>query len=246
MNSHQHGSASATNGGKLGAKLSTLARTHDGSSHLPWLTQLKSSLAFHNSPAVQEYGPSVILDQASFMARYLVEYGVADDFMKRELVKEKASRRSAGVIVFNLIMSLLGDEVVQLVEADVDYRILKDLADRTPFELLKIVKGIVTTGITSDVTYQSMINMRNLFDVKQKSTESVRLYVDRIKAAMETFETTSPVGNIFVETDMYYTREKVLSKKDQVEVDAGRMDRPEPHTTKVEAAFLKAVPPESG
>jgi hypothetical protein len=115
---------------------------------------------------------------------------------------------------------VLGDEVLQLVEADVEYRVLKELADRTPFELLKIVKSIVTTGITSDVTYQSMINMRNLYDVKQKPTESVRLYVKRIKAAMETFETTSPVGNIFVETDMLYTRERILSKKEQAELMA--------------------------
>jgi hypothetical protein len=159
------------------------------------------------------------LDQASFVTRYLLDYGVADDFEKRELIKEKSTRRSACAIVFNLIMSLLGAEVLQLAEADVEYRVLKDLADRAPFELLKIIKCIVTTGITSDVTYQSMINMSNLFDVKQKPKKSVRLYVDRIKAALGTFETTSPVGNIFVETGMLYTREKYLSKKEQVEVD---------------------------
>ena len=178
--------------------------------------------------------------------RHAKDYDQADDTMKRELIKERSTRRSAATIVYNLIMALLDEEVRQLVEADKDFRVLNESDDRSPFELLKIVKKIVTTGITTDVVYQCMVNLRNLNDIRQKPSESVRLYVDRIKAAIDAFDSVTPYGKIFVETDMLHTRKLARTEPGMAQLGAGLTDRTLLKTTRIKKENLECVSPDSG
>ena len=149
----------------------------------------------------------------SWHADCAVRYKEANNIEKKEISRDKQTRRSAGRIVFYLIMSLLSDGVKQLVEADADFRVQDSLQDKSPFQLLAIVKRIVTTGITSDSTYQCVVNMRNLTAMTQKPTESVRQFADRVKAAADVFSSTSPFGLIFTETDMLYRRPAKRNKQ---------------------------------
>ena len=226
---------------KPGFGTKVLKKSHDGSTYLPWLNALKKSLAFHIAASVQEYGSSVILDQTEWKVRHAKDYDQDDDTMKRELIKERSTRRSAATIVYNLIMALLDEEVRQLVEADKDFRVLNESDDRSPFELLKIVKKIVTTGITTDVVYQCMVNLRNLNDIRQKPSESVRLYVDRIKAAIDAFDSVTPYGKIFVETDMLHTRKLARTEPGMAQLGAGLTDRTLLKTTRIKKENLECV-----
>jgi len=188
-------------------KVHYLKKNSAGSTYLPWFIDLRQGMAWHTSSAVQEFGVSVLSDTSDWNNYYKGSYVDADENEKRELSREKGQRKSAATIVWNLILSLLGDEVRQLVEADSEYREVDFQPHvRNPFLLLKVVKRIVTTGITSDSTYQCMVNLRNLNEIKQRPTESVRAYVDRVKAAVDVFDATSPYGHVFSATDMIYRR----------------------------------------
>jgi len=130
-------------GGNGTKKVHFLKKNSSGSSYLPWFNDLKQGMSWHSSSAVLEFGVSVLGDTTDWKAQYKTVYEDADENEKRELSKEKSSRKSAATIVWNLVLSLLGDEVKQLVEADTEYREMDSLThEREPFRLLKVVKRI--------------------------------------------------------------------------------------------------------
>jgi hypothetical protein len=58
---------------------------------------------------------------------------------------------------------------------------------RIPAALLRILKDIVTGGITADPTYQMVRNVKSLHSITQKKGETIRLYVERVKQAADRF-----------------------------------------------------------
>ena len=246
MFSHANNGQMGQSSGNNTKKPLYLKKSSDGSTFLPWLKELKNSLAWHGSSAVQQHGCNVLMDEEDWIAEFKVDYEEADDVTKAELAKEKSARNQARTIVFNLVMALLSDEVKQLVEAESGFRALEGSRFKSAFELLKIVKRVVTTGITSDLTYQCMINLRNLHDVKQKPHESVRQYADRVKAAVDVFESVSPYGNVFVEPDMTHRRPaKRLNSRMGFSGD-GEVGDERMVESHIESKYLIPVTPASG
>ena len=230
-------------------KLVTLKKSSDGSTYLPWLKALKNSFSWHNSTAVQQYGCNVVADEEKWFIEHKEECERADDIERAELIKERSARKTARTTVFNLVLTLLSDEVRQLVEAEAGYRAMEENGDKSAYELLKIVKRTVTTGITSDVTYQCMVHLRNLHEMKQKPTESVRQFVDRVKAAVDVFESISPYGNVFVAPDMTYRRPSKKSGSHEG-ISGGQQVGDERRSyaveSRIESKWLFPVTPASG
>jgi len=77
-----------------------------------------------------------------------------------------------------------------------------DVARRGPYELLVVIRKVVNSGITSDVTYQTMVNVKALHEVKQTQKETIGAYVERLKSARDAFLSTSPHGVMFNAPDM--------------------------------------------
>jgi len=58
-----------------------------------------------------------------------------------------------------------------------------NVSSRGPYELLAVTRKVVNSDITSDATYQTMVNVKALHDVRQTQKESVGAYVERLKSA---------------------------------------------------------------
>ena len=144
-----------------------------------------------------------IRDQRGWIARYRAEYAASDDIEKSALSRKKSERQNAIEIVYNLILSRLSEEVKQLVEADSEYVAMRDdMQLRGPFELLGVVRRVVSTGITSDHVYQTMIGVKSLHEVRQGPKESVVAFVERLKTARDVFLSACPHGLMFVQPPM--------------------------------------------
>jgi len=180
-----------------------LRKTPDGTNYVKWLDKLKEDFSSNSVVSVKQFGPDLLRDQASFQARFVDENRVADDSEKVGLLGKKSERQNAVEIIFNLIMSKLSEEVKQLVEADTEYAEMRDNAiSKGPYKLLAVIRKVVNSGITSDVTYQNMVNVKALHDVRQTAKEPIIAYVERLKGARDIFLCTTPHGMICQAPDM--------------------------------------------
>jgi len=78
----------------------------------------------------------------------------------------------------------------------------EDVSSRGPYELLAVIRKVVNYGITSDLTYQTMVNVKALHEVRQTAMETIVAYVERLKGARDAFLSTSPHGVMFQAPDM--------------------------------------------
>ena len=73
----------------------------------------------------------------------------------------------------------LFEDVLRALEADAEFAEMEaDGALMRPDKMLKMLKRIVNTGVTSDSTYQTMVNVRRYHEAKQGATESMCEYAD--------------------------------------------------------------------
>ena len=129
------------------------------------------------------------MDQRNFQTQFAQEYRDADDFEKVGLLKKKSERQNAVEIIFNLILSKLSEEVKQLVEADTEHvKMRDDISSRGQFQLLVVIRKVVSSGLTSDVTYQTMVNVRALHEDKLIFVSSFKSRLFYIKYNQTVFE----------------------------------------------------------
>ena len=180
-----------------------LKKTADGNNYTKWFERLQEEFASNSAVVVKQYGPDLLRDQKGYLESFRAEYNNSDDIEKAGLLKRRNERQNAVEIIFNLIMSKLSEEVKRLVEAEQEYVEMRDnVAKRGPYELLKIIRRVVNSGITSDPTYQTMVNVRALHELKQNQKESIGSYIERIKVARDAFLSTCPHGVMFAIPDM--------------------------------------------
>jgi hypothetical protein len=143
-----------------------LKKSVDGNNYVKWLERLREDFASNSASCVKQYGPDLLRDQRGWLERYRAEYAESDDIEKSALSRKKGERQNAIEIIYNLILSRLSEEVKQLVEADSEYVAMRDdMQLRGPYELLGVVRRVVSTGITSDHVYQTMIGVKTLHEV---------------------------------------------------------------------------------
>ncbi len=117
-------------------------------------------------------------------------------------------------------------------DVDEEYKKLKiPQLSKDVFGLIGIIKRLLSVGIKGDPLHQTMKNIKELHAITQGSTESVKVYVQKFKAASDLFNITEPLGTIFNEPDIGFVmsgnsnEEIKLVKEKFIRRSNHRMDR---------------------
>ena len=169
------------NESNLGSKSSSkpnhekLVKTADGSNYVKWIEKLEVDFTTNSAICVKQFGPDLLTEQTSWLESFQQEYDESDEHGKASLQKKKAARQDAVEIIYQLIVNRLSEEVKQLVKADpVFVGMQANVRSRDVFGLLKILRKVVNSGITSDASYETMVNVKSLHEVRQGQASVIR------------------------------------------------------------------------
>ena len=120
---------------------------------------------------------------------------------------------------FNIVERNISPELRELVQSDEIYS--KELKTVNIWEprpvhvLMTLLRKHVTSDVTADETFQTLMSLQGLHAIKQEDDESTRAFVDRIKDALVRFETVSPHGRVFKIPDVQVARGNLASAEDR-------------------------------
>jgi hypothetical protein len=197
-----------------------LTKQGDGSSYAPWLRNMTSSILDLNHTGVAAYGVQILTNQEDLMGPINDRIETAGDAERRSLEKIKETFTSATHSVFNYLERYVSPELRDVVQADEIY--LKELRGVNIWEprpvhvLLSLLKKHASSDVSSDVTFHTLMALQGLHAIRQEEEEPIRVYVDRIKAALVRFETVSPHGRVFQTPDMLVARTSLASAEDRL------------------------------
>ena len=204
-------------GGKAGEASNTtttvpmLRKQGEGSAFAPWLLLLKSGLTEMSNSSVAAYGAQILDDQEAFEGPLDQKISESDGEEKKSLIRVREAFLGATHVLFNYIEKCISPELRELVQSDPDYaKHLKVVAPWEPRQvkgLLTMLKKHVTSEVTADPTFQTLLSLHKLQEVVQGADETMRSYVDRIKDVLVRFETVSPHGRVFTIPDVRISRQ---------------------------------------
>ena len=225
-----------------------LSKQGDGTSYAPWLQAMKNKLLESNNSFVVSYGAQILMDQESVEVPLHNHLKEVEGEEKKSMLKVKEGFSSATHAVFNIIEKNISPELRELVQADEVYRnelkTLKMWETRPVHKLLALLRKHVTSDVTADPTFQTMLSLQGMHLIKQEAEESTRAYVDRIKDAMLRFETVSPHGRVFRMPDIKIQRQVLGAGEERSATRASSSRDPPPQPTSqvtVQAEDLRDV-----
>jgi hypothetical protein len=213
---------------------SMLTKQGDGSSYAPWLRNMKSTVLDLNNTGVAAYGSQILTDQEAFMRPLNERLEAVEGEEKRSMIKVRENFIAATHSVFNYLERYISQELRELVQADEGYvqelRVVNIWEPRPVHVLLSLLKKHVSSDVSADETFHTLMALQGLHAIKQEDDESTRAYADRIKAALVRFETVSPYGRVFQIPDVQFTRTNLASPEDRLATRA-TSSRDSPHHT---------------
>ena len=225
-----------------------LSKQGDGTSYAPWLLAMKNRLLDTSNSFVSSYGAQILTDQERFEAPLHDRLKEVEGEEKKAILKVREGFINATHAVFNIIEKNISPELRELVQADEDYRNeLKNprvWESRPVHKLLALLRKHVTSDVTADPTFQTMLSLQGLHMIKQDAAESTRAYADRIKDAMLRFETGSPHGRLFRMPDIKINRQLLGAGEERSATRASSSRDPPSQTTSqvtVQAEDLRDV-----
>ena len=208
---HRNGGGKAGEASNTTTTVPMLRKQGEGSAFAPWLLLLKSGLTEMSNSSVAAYGAQILEDQEAFEGPLDQKISESDGEEKKSLIRVREAFLGATHVLFNYIEKCISPELRELVQSDPDYaKHLKVVAPWEPRQvkgLLTMLKKHVTSEVTADPTFQTLLSLHKLQEVVQGADETMRSYVDRIKDVLVRFETVSPHGRVFTIPDVRISRQ---------------------------------------
>jgi hypothetical protein len=206
-------------------KTNHLLQRKDGSDNfIYWKKQFTSELPTIFNKELQHYGPTLMEEPENSDGGFAEKMASAEDYPElRTIIAQEHRRRAiAMTVLWNMLVERLSDDVKELLLASPEFmerRLVE--AKRVPAALLRILKEIVTGGVTTDPHYQLLRNLKPLHSIVQKRGETMRIYIERLKQAADRLTSPSPYGLIFEKVNYIYTYNKSLPQVQSSEVEGG-------------------------
>ena len=223
-----------------------------GSNYVEWLERLKKDMAESSVEKIKYFGPDLLKKPPVSSLEYSRRWEEANPMDQKIIEKMNSDQVLACGMIWNVILSRLSHEVEELLRVEPEFQVMEsNHTVRNPFALLNVLKRVVTTGVTSDPFYQTIINTRKLHDLKQGQNESVRDYVDRAKVLKEAFMTTSPHG-LYIVCPTYtvmlepWKAIAAMPRKERKAILSGELNMPEKSSHRIGPSDLVENTPERG
>jgi hypothetical protein len=145
---------------------------------IPWKRLFTSQLPTSSNKDIQYLGPSLMEESENSDGGFKAKMAEVKEYPEMRIILAQEYRRRTIdlTVLWNMLVERLSDDIKELLLASPEFaerRLVEE--KRISATLLRILKEIVSGGITTDPHHQMLRNLKSLHQVTQKRGETIRL-----------------------------------------------------------------------